>query len=147
MANISSYPSATPASGDLILGTQLSATSLDKTRNFTASAITAAGLGYTSYTALLTQTGTAAPTATVLLSNLTATLTWARTGAGTYTLTAGAATFTNNKTIVFLNNGSDLTATQVPPIVWTKTSDTVLTITTGADAAITNGSFEVRIYA
>lgn len=147
MANISSYPSATPASGDLILGTQLSATSLDKTRNFTASAITAAGLGYTSYTALLTQTGTAAPTATVLLSNLTATLTWARTGPGTYTLTAGAATFTNNKTIVFLNNGSDLTATQVPPIVWTRTSDTVLTITTGADAAITNGSFEVRIYA
>ena len=147
MANISSYPSATPASGDLILGTQLSATSLDKTRNFTASAITAAGLGYTSYTALLTQTGTAAPTATVLLSNLTATLTWAHTGAGTYTLTAGATTFTNNKTIVFLNNGSDLTATQVPPIVWTRTSDTVLTITTGADAAITNGSFEVRIYA
>ena len=142
MANISSYPSATPASGDLILGTQLSATSLDKTRNFTASAITAAGLGYTSYTALLTQTGTAAPTATVLLSNLTATLTWARTGAGTYTLTAGAATFTNNKTIVFFNNGNAAPNTNK----WTRTSDTVLTITTGADAAITNGSFEVRIY-
>ena len=79
-------------------------------------------------------------------NNLTATLTWARTGTGTYTLTASAATFTANKTIVFLNNGSDLTATQVPPIIWTKTSDTVLTITTGVDAAITNGSFEVRIY-
>ena len=146
MANISSYPSATPASGDLILGTQLSATSLDKTRNFTASAITAAGLGYTSYTALLTQTGTAAPVATVLLSNLTATLTWARTGTGIYTLTASAATFTANKTIVFFNHGSGLTAD--PLLQWTRTSDTVLTITTtSTNGLLTNGSFEVRIYA
>ena len=146
MANISSYPSATPASGDLILGTQLSATSLDKTRNFTASAITAAGLGYTSYTALLTQTGTAAPTATVLSNNLTATLTCALTNAGIYKLTAIAATFTANKTIVFFNHGSGLTSD--PLLQWTRTSDTVLTITTvNTNGLLTNGSFEVRIYA
>ena len=94
----------------------------------------------------LTQTSSNAPVATVLSSNLTGTFTWARTSAGIYTLTASTATFTSGKTIVFLNNGSDLTTTQVPPIVWERTSDTVLTITVGFDASITNGSFEVRIY-
>ena len=146
MANISSYPTATPASGDLILGTQLSATSVNKTRNFTAGSVTSAGLGYTSYVALLTQTGTAAPVATVLSNNLTATLTWARTGTGIYTLTASAATFTANKTIVFFNHGSG--SPSVPLLQWTRTSDTVLTITTtSTNGLLTNGSFEVRIYA
>ena len=146
MANISSYPSATPASGDLILGTQLSATSVNKTRNFTAGSVTSAGLGYTSYVALLTQTGTAAPVATVLSNNLTTTLTWARTGAGIYTLTASAATFTANKTIVFFNNGN-VAPSLFDANKWTRTSDTVLTLTIGVDNALTNGSFEVRIYA
>ena len=143
MANISSYPTATPASGDLILGTQLSAASVNKTRNFTAGSVTSAGLGYTYYVALLTQASTAAPVATVLSNNLTATLTWARTGTGTYTLTASAATFTANKTIVFFNNGNAAPNSNQ----WTRTSDTVLTLTIGIDNALVNGSFEVRIYA
>jgi hypothetical protein len=103
---------------------------------------------YDSYTALLNQTGTNAPVATVLSSNLTGTLTWARTAQGTYTLTASVATFTANKTIVFVNPGSNLGSL----ITWTRTSDTVLTIqshtTTGqaSDGIIADGSFEVRIY-
>lgn len=146
MANISSYPTATPASGDLILGTQLSATSVNKTRNFTAGSVTSAGLGYTSYTALLTQTGTAAPVATVLSNNLKNAVTWASTGTGIYTLTASAATFTNNKTIVFFNHGSGLTGA-TGNVSWTRTSDTVLTISQVYYGLLTNGSFEVRIYA
>ena len=144
MANISSYPSATPASGDLILGTQLSATSVNKTRNFTAGSVTSAGLGYTSLVQLLTQTGTNAPVATEVHNNTGQTFTWARTGTGIYTLTASAATFTNNKTIVFFNNGNSFNAAFV--LAWTRTSDTVLTIT-GVDGALNKGSFEVRIYA
>ena len=144
MANITSYPTAIPSSTDLILGTQLSATSVNKTRNFTAGTITSAGLGYTSYTALLTQAGTAAPVATVLSNNLTATLTWARASASVYTLTASAATFTNNKTIVFFNNGN---AGNGFVGKWTRTSDTVLTLNPTTDNALANGSFEVRIYA
>ena len=103
---------------------------------------------YDSYVALLTQASTSAPVATVLSNNLTATLTWARTNPGVYTLTANAATFTANKTIVFLNAGSS-----IPLISAERTSDTVLTVKTfvpssGAalDASITNGAFEVRIY-
>ena len=148
MAIINSYASGTVTSSDLILGVDTS-TSKNTTKTFSAGDIASLASGstaYDSYVALLTQTGTAAPVATVLSNNLTATLTWARTGTGVYTLTANAATFTANKTIVFLNNGSDTTAVLIPPIVWTRTSDTVLTITIGTDAAITNGSFEVRIY-
>ena len=148
MAIINSYASGTVTTSDLILGVDTS-TSKNTTKTFSAGDIASLASGstaYDSYVALLTQTGTAAPVATVLSNNLTATLTWARTGTGVYTLTANAATFTANKTIVFLNNGSDTTAVLIPPIVWTRTSDTVLTITIGTDAAITNGSFEVRIY-
>ena len=148
MAIINSYAYGTVTSSDLILGVDTS-TSKNTTKTFSAGDIASLASGstaYDSYVALLTQTGTAAPVATVLSNNLTATLTWARTGTGVYTLTANAATFTANKTIVFLNNGSDTTAVLIPPIVWTRTSDTVLTITTGVDAAITNGSLEVRIY-
>tara|TARA_R110000868_G_scaffold152459_1_gene377151 strand:- start:2153 stop:2584 length:432 start_codon:yes stop_codon:yes gene_type:complete len=142
MANISSYPTATPVSGDLILGTQLSATSVNKTRNFTAGSVTSAGLGYTSLVQLLTQTGTNAPVATEVYDNTGQTFTWARTTTGIYTLTASAATFTANKTIVFFNNGNAAPNTNK----WTRTSDTVLTLTIGIDNALTNGSFEVRIY-
>ena len=149
MANISSYPTATPASGDLILGTQLSATSVNKTRNFTAGSVTSAGLGYTSYVALLTQVGVASPTAKILQNTTGATLTWGRTSAGIFTLTSNAAIFTADKTIVFANPGNDDGATGDPSIIWARTSTTVLTITAsaGVNSVLTDGSFEVRIYA
>ena len=150
MAIINSYAAGTPTTSDLILGVDTS-NSKNTTKTFTAGAIASLASGstaYNSYVALLTQAGTAAPVATVLSNNLTATLTWARTGVGVYTLTASAATFTANKTIVFLNAGSS-----IPLITGERTSDTILTIKTfvsssgaAVDAAITNGSFEVRIY-
>ena len=150
MAIINSYAAGTPTTSDLILGVDTS-NSKNTTKTFTAGAIASLASGstaYNSYVALLTQAGTAAPVATVLSNNLTATLTWARTGVGVYTLTASAATFTTNKTIVFLNAGSS-----TPLISAERTSDTVLTVKTfvsssgaAVDAVITNGSFEVRIY-
>jgi len=150
MAIINSYAAGTPTTSDLILGVDTS-NSKNTTKTFTAGAIASLASGstaYNSYVALLTQAGTAAPVATVLSNNLTATLTWARAGVGVYTLTASAATFTANKTIVFLNAGSG-----IPLITGERTSDTILTIKTfvpssgaAVDAAITNGAFEVRIY-
>ena len=144
MAIINSYASGNVTTSDLILGVDTS-TSKNTTKTFSAGDIASLASGstaYNSYVALLTQAGTAAPVATVLSNNLTATLTWARTGAGIYTLTASAATFTNNKTIVFFNNGNFSALS----INWQRTSDTVLTIT-ASDGAFSNGSFEVRIYA
>ncbi len=101
-------------------------------------------LGYTVYAILFSQTGGTAPTVDASLQNSTgATFTWARTGAGVYTLTASEALFTVNKTMCLLNNGG---VTDTQTIQWTRTSDTVLTITTSADAKITKGSLEVRVY-
>ena len=103
-----------------------------------------AGPGYKVYTALLTQAGTAAPVATILKNNTGATFTWARTGGGTYTITASSNVFTSNKTLIFINKG-EISSTYVY-VTWTRTSDTVITISPSGDGRITNGSFEILIY-
>jgi hypothetical protein len=148
MAIIYSYPAIDEvSSGDLILISDSSKSNATKSATVNQlSAYIVPGINvYDSYTALLTQTSTNAPVATVLSNNLTATLTWARTGTGVYTLTASAATFTANKTIIFINAGSSQSI-----ITGERTSDTVLTVKTisggATDSAITNGAFEVRIY-
>ena len=150
MAIINSYAAGTPTTSDLILGVDTS-NSKNTTKTFTAGDIASLASGstaYNSYVALLTQASTNAPVATILSNNLTATLTWARTGIGVYTLTANAAIFTANKTIVFLNAGSGISLISAE-----RTSDTVLTVKTfvpssaaATDNVITNGAFEVRIY-
>ena len=100
----------------------------------------------TVYAALLTQTGTAAPVATILQNTTGGTITWTRTGAGEYTATIANALFTLNKTLVFMNLG-EYAGGGIPRSVWTRTSNTEITINTGGDSRITNGSFEIRIYA
>lgn len=150
MAIIYSYPQGTPTLSDNVIGSQIDPiTEENKTVQFTVGQIAAFAnsysLGYTVYTALLTQAGTAAPVATILQNTTGATFTWARTSSGTYTITASSNTFTSNKTIVFMNLG-EYAGGGVPRSVWARTSDTVATITTGGDGRIINGSFEVRIY-
>lgn len=145
MARIIAYPSVTPVVGDCLVGTQktTSGNQTNPTKNFTVGDVVNAGLGYTVYTALITQTGIAAPVATILKNNTGATFTWARTSSGTYTITANSNAFTSNKTIVFYNLGEYNFAAQQP---WVRTSNTVITIPLGGDGRITNGSFEIRIY-
>ena len=153
MARIIAYQSTTPATDDLLLGTQKTTSGTNKTnptKNFTVDSVVQAGLGYTVYTALVTQTGTGAPVATILKNNTTATFTWARTAGGTYTVTANSNIFTTNKTVVFMNYGNP-TSDGLPP-KWVRTSDTVITVTTQdeqavLDDAVLNGAaFEIRIY-
>jgi hypothetical protein len=60
------------------------------------------------YRAVLTQTGTAAPVATVGENTLGQTATWSRTAGGLYTLTAGGVVFTANKTQVFIGPYNDI---------------------------------------
>jgi len=149
MALINTYPKGTPKAEDYILGTSMPAANTNDapiTNNFSVTSVAAfanATAAYTAYTIIFSQVA-AAPTVDQLLQNTTgATFTWARTGAGTYTVTADSALFLAAKTICFLNNGG---VTDSQNIQWTRTSSTVLTITTSADAKITKGSFEVRIY-
>lgn len=146
MARIIAYPEVVPSVDDYLVGTQktTSGNQTNPTKNFTVKDVVNAGLGYTVYTALITQTGTAAPVATILKNNTGATFTWARTSSGTYTITASSNVFTSNKTIVFYNLGEYVTFSIPQP--WTRTSDTVITISLGGDGRIANGSFEIRVY-
>ena len=151
MANIGTYSNdSTIDPADKLIGTDgTSGADSGKTKNYTISSLTThisnnlGGCGYTVYTALLTQAGTAAPVATILQNTTNATLTWTRQSSGNYTVTASTALFTVNKTILFLNNGSTPNITQVP---WNRTSDTTVTLSLGADGNLINGSFEIRIY-
>lgn len=110
---------------------------------------------YKSYQAIITQTGTSAPSATVALNELGATLTWARTSAGLYTVTAGSAVFIANKTVIYLSN--PITGLVTYLVVPTSTS--VITLTTlllsviatvltavNTDALMTNLGIEIRVY-
>tara|TARA_R110002033_G_scaffold129288_1_gene170118 strand:+ start:116 stop:841 length:726 start_codon:yes stop_codon:yes gene_type:complete len=53
MADISSYPKATPTASDLLLGTSISSLSLNKTRNFSVADIAAFGSGTDSNSLML----------------------------------------------------------------------------------------------
>jgi hypothetical protein len=62
---------------------------------------------YKVYTALLTQSGTSAPTATVLENNLGGTVVWTRTDIGQYVGTLSGA-FTSNKTWLFISYSQNI---------------------------------------
>lgn len=111
---------------------------------------------YTAYVAKLTQTGTDAPVAVRYDSNFSGvTMTWARTSAGLYTLTASTATFTAGKTFAIISGNQ----TSLIETVVAYTSTTVVTITTNVmsesanvliatatDALLDGGLIEIRVY-
>jgi|TARA_R110002074_G_scaffold373884_1_gene550138 hypothetical protein len=115
MANISTYPIGTPAAKDLLAGTQLYTDDNGKvqnlTRNFSVANVAAFAnsysLGYTVYTALITQAGTAAPVATVLQNTTGGTFTWTRTSTGRYVATISGTTYTADKTTVLVTSGGN----------------------------------------
>jgi hypothetical protein len=155
MARIIAYPYAnSPISeDDCLLGTQKdngSTNQSNPTKNFSVGSVVTAGLGYTAYTALISQSGTNAPTATVLKNNTGHTYTWTRTAAGKYEITANGNAFTANKTAVFINYGNP-SSDGLPP-KWVRTSDTLVKVSTQDETAvlddnILNGAaFEIRIY-
>ena len=150
MATITAYPvNSTPKASDLLLGTKVPSINSDEqpiTNNVTIASVASFAntynLGYTVYTALLTQAGTAAPVATILQNTTGGTLVWTRQSSGNYTVTASTALFTVNKTMVFGNQGNETN----DRFQWNRTSDTTVTLSTGNDARLVNGSFEIRIY-
>ena len=115
MANISTYPIGTPSLEDLIPGTQKFTAANGKkenlTRNFSVSDLTSFAnsysLGYTVYTALITQAGAAAPVATVLQNTTGGTIAWTRNSTGRYVATISGKTYTANKTAVLVTSGGN----------------------------------------
>lgn len=112
---------------------------------------------YSSYQAIITQSGTSAPSVLIGagINELGTTMTWGRTSAGIYTLTAGSAVFTASKTIILLSNPT----TGLVSYLVVPTSTSVITVSTlllsviatvltavNTDALITNLLVEVRVY-
>lgn len=88
-----------------------------------------------SYQTIVSQTGTSAPAVSGGLTPAntysgTPTFTWARTGAGVYTLTASSAVFTSGKTGVFITPPQNLNGSFRAVV----TSTTVITVTTAVQS-------------
>jgi hypothetical protein len=101
------------------------------------------------YRALLSQAGTANPTAIVLENDFAPyTIAWARTGVGIYTATLTNA-FTNNKTFI---RGQLIDIATNKSLRGTRTSANVLTFNTGvnggalADALLSNTEVEIIVF-
>jgi len=107
--------------------------------------------GYKVYTALLTQTGTAAPTAIVLENTLGGTVLWTRATNGVYVGTLSSA-FTTNKTVVFCTKDTTSptgTAGVMIRASWGSASTvgiSVLNNVGGIDGQLANTSIEIRVY-
>jgi hypothetical protein len=123
------------------------------TRN-TSTGVVEKKLGYKVYTALISQSGTAAPTVTVLENTLGGTVAWTRSSVGTYIGTLSGA-FTANKTAGWIQhnlNGSYAFGTDT---VWYSvdqdTGSTVkINVTnqsgTATDSSMKQASLEIRVY-
>ena len=151
MANIQAYPTGTPKTNDLLLGTSVPLPNTDAkpiTNNFTVSDVSSLfNLGYKVYVASLIQTGTAAPVATVLQNTTGGIFTWSRTSAGQYKATISGITLPANKVVIFENATGDLN------LGGKITSTTVIDIdqfSSGgggyADGMLAGTSIEIRIY-
>ncbi len=158
MANISTYPIGTPAQGDLIPGTQKYTNSSGKTenltRNFTVANIAAFAnsysLGYTVYTALITQAGTAAPVATVLQNTTGGTIVWTRSSTGRYVATISGTTYTADKTVVLVTSGGNSDMILRPKITATTAIDWYNIDSSDnavSDTIAETTTVEIRIYA
>ena len=87
MAIINSYPTITPANGDLVLLTDTSTTPHCTKTATVGSISTLVNKGFTSYVAKITQTGSTAsdaPVPTVIHNDTGSTITWSRSGTGDY---------------------------------------------------------------
>jgi hypothetical protein len=102
--------------------------------------------GAKKYVALLTQTGTSAPTATVLENTLGGTLVWSYDGVGSYIGTLTGA-FTSNKTAVLISGVYKGSVSGLR-----KTDNTVQITTTAtstnteANALLDSTTIEIRVY-
>jgi len=102
---------------------------------------------YKKYVALISQTGTSAPTATVLENTLGGTVIWTRTGTGAYLATL-TGVFTTNKTVVFITqtSGSSIVSSSYSSVNDVSVSTANSTTANAIDGVLTNSSMEIRVY-
>jgi len=114
-------------------------------------------LPYRSYQALVTQSGTSAPTVDVRQNTLGTTVSWTRTGVGLYKMTAADPVFTSGKTAIIISspklplvsvseNGAGASTTV--RIIQTFVSSVVATVLTAVatDGLMNSMLVEIRVY-
>ena len=102
---------------------------------------------YKVYTALLTQSGTNAPVATVLENTLGGEIIWSRNSVGIYTATLLGAFIDNKTTIqIIANTGKGYTTTSSVNDVDSVFLGMVNTVNSLADDILGNTPIEIRVY-
>ncbi len=106
-------------------------------------------VGYSTYVARVTQSGTNAPVATVISNNTGLTFTWARNSTGSYTVSPSSA-FVINKTWIQMTGGdlsSGTTSVSIKDISTTTATAVNVNLVNGNVAdEITAAFVEIRIY-
>lgn len=104
------------------------------------------GVSYKKYVAILSQSGTDAPSALVMENTLGVTITWAYAGVGNYYANASSAVFTSGKTWFMSSNQADLSTLNAI----NNTSQVQLTtysdIATVSNNMMFNLAIEIRVY-
>lgn len=105
---------------------------------------------YKVYTALLSQSGTSAPTATVLENTLGGTIVWTRSNTGQYVGTLTGA-FTDQKTIIFVNRSNPSATAFDTNMAANVININTVGYTTFSNSAYVDGqtnsaSIEIRVY-
>ena len=152
MAIIYSYPQGTPTLKDNVIGSQIDPTTEEnKTVQFTVGQIAAFAnsysLGYTVYTALISQAGTAAPSAIVLQNTTGGTITWSRASTGNYAAVISGANYVENKTAILLGNTSSTNNIAAMYRTTTNVSFEQKDLASSNVDSLSFVSIEIRIYA
>ena len=163
MAIINSYPTGTPKSGDMLVGTSIpdpSTNDQPTTRNFSLSEIgslinTGFAGGYTTYVARWSQAGVSAPVSTILQNTTGLTWVWDYSSLGVYDLIPGVDFGTKVYAVV---SAWEDTTDAIPASTGTrsisiKTAGSTYIRVTCQDAAdgsqidvVDSGMIEIRIY-
>ena len=149
MANILAYPTGVVKADDLILGVSIPLANTNGTpitKNFTASSISALGVGYQSYAATFSQDSTSAPVVTEMVNTTGLTFTWTRNSAGVYDITP-SSTVTGK--LWWVINGYNAPLEQVFPKNINSTLARFVKVDTSTGTTtdgISEGNVEIRIY-
>jgi hypothetical protein len=135
----------TPTSANFI-GTISASPAVSPNQVPTWGQVQAAARPYKVYTALLSQTGTNAPTATVLENTLGGTIVWSRTGNGVYNGTLTGAFASNKTTIQITGTVFNAFFAGFRNDANTVTIGSSDIIGSGADDLILNSTIEIRVY-
>ena len=146
--NVNNTPSVldiNPFGGDVKFGGNISAIPATQSNQVVVKSQLDASKPYKVYTALLSQTGTAAPVATILENTLGGLINWARNSFGIYNGTLNNA-FVLNKTFANCSiryNGNTVIFRQDANIITIVTANSA---GNNIDDALANNSVEIRVY-